>query len=1004
MYAQTDTFAPYIINTQLMKKFLTFLTGMALLFAMSVRVSAQNGYEVKGVISDAFGPAVGVSVLERGTTNGTATGVDGDFVLRVSGPKAIIEISSIGYQTLTYVASELPSQLTLQEDSEMLDETVVVGYGTLSKKEISSAVVSVRAEDFNKAPSGDAMQLLVGKVAGLNIDVNANGNGSSYQIRGATSINGSNTPLVVIDGIIGGDLADVATQDIESISVLKDGASAAIYGTRGANGVILVTTRRGAGTAGRVRVTYDSYIALQALHAMPDVYNLDEWLDMNQKYNLGKTDFGNREDRAYWNALRNDKPNYDHNQHITLAGSTAKSNYSLSLNYTDRNQLYKNNSNQSYSARFSMNQKMLNDFVETSTVANIRANVSNGNGGSLTGAWFMNPTVPVYDDNNPTGYYWPTNSTGATNSVENNQVPTNQSHSTSITFQQDVKLNLIKSDKHLLTTNANVSYRYNSNFGHSYTPSTMQTAQMWNNWAGKADLNSGNSLNRSFEWLVNYNFASSDHTIKAVAGYSYNDSTSESMSMTNYDFQYDQFLWYNIGSGTYLKSGQASMSSSKSFNKIAGVFGRATYSWKNLLTATASLRYEGSSKFGRNKKFGYFPAVSAAWTISNMPFMENTKSWLDELRVRASYGVTGRNAGSDYASLSTYASKGSNYYMDGEWVPGYGINRNANPNLGWETAVVYNYGIDFEVLKRRLTGSIEYFDRRSEDLLYTYTAPQPPYVYSTIQLNLGSTQNRGVEIALNWRDNINRDWKYSVGGTYSYSDAFLRSIGNDIYDASYIDLYSTGGLGSSDYFFRLYEGTRLGTIRGFKYAGYNEDGQLLHETVDGEKGTKVNVRDDDKVAIGNTLPKHSFSLYFTINYKNWDLTVNGRGLAGMDIWNEQLRSYGYPGVTSDNFLKSAYEKYPHLTADNNYLNSFFLEKGDWFKIEKVSVGRNFRFKQNKFNFERLYIYLAATNLLTLTGFSGVDPSTVTSIGLTPGIAGSSVLYTTKITLGVNAQF
>lgn len=989
-----------------MKKFLTFLTGMALFFAMSVRVSAQNGYEVKGVISDAFGPAVGVSVLERGTTNGTATGVDGDFVLRVSGPRAIVEISSIGYLTLTYVASEVPAKLTLQEDSEMLDETVVVGYGSLDKKEISSSVVSVRAEDFNKAPSGDAMQLLLGKVAGLNIDVNANGNGSSYQIRGATSITGSNSPLVVIDGIIGGDLEDVATQDIESISVLKDGASAAIYGTRGANGVILVTTRRGAGTAGRVRVTYDSYIALQALHALPDVYNLDEWLELNEKYNLGKADYGNRVDKAYWNALRNDKPNYDHNQHISLAGSTSKSNYSLSLTYTDRNELYKGRTSQSYSARFSMNQKMLNDFVETSTVANIRANVQNGNTASLTGTIFMNPTLPVYDDSTPTGYYWPTTSQSSTNAVENSMLPTNKSHSTSITFQQDVKLNLIKNEKHLLTTNANASFRYFSNYGHEYRPSVMQSQQMWSSYYGTASLNSRNFLNKTFEWLVNYNFASADHTVKAVAGYSYNDSTSESMSMTNRGFQYDDFLWYDIGSGSWLTTDglTAEMSSNKTYNKVAGVFGRATYSWKNLLTATASLRYEGSSKFGKNKKFGYFPALSAAWTISNMPFMKNTKSWLNELRVRASYGVTGRNAGEDYASLATYSVKDRYSYMDGEWVPGYGLSKNANPNLGWETAVVYDYGIDFEMLNRRLTGSIEYFDRRSEDLLYTYTAPQPPYVYDRIQLNLGSTQNRGVELVLNWRDNINRDWKYSIGGTYSYSDAFLRSIGNDIFDASYIDLYSSGGLGSSEYYFRLEEGTRIGTIRGFKYAGSNEEGQILHYKADGSTASKTGQLDDDKVNIGNTLPKHSFSLYFTINYKNWDLTVNGRGLAGMDIWNGQLQSYGYPGVTSDNVLKSAYEKYPHLTADNGYINSFFLEKGDWFKIEKVSVGRNFRFKQNKFNFERLYVYLAATNLLTLTGFSGVDPSTVTSIGLTPGMAGSTVLYTTKVTLGVTAQF
>ena len=981
-----------------------FLTGI-LFFLLSVIPNftfAQSGYEVKGFVYDQVGPVVGATILEKGTTTGASTGLDGDYVLRVSGPTATIEISCIGYKTLTFAANAVPSTVTLTEDSEMLEETVVVGYGSLSKKEISSSVVSVRAEDFNKAASGDPMQLLVGKVAGLNIDMSADGNSTSFQIRGATSINGGNSPLIVIDGVAGASLSDISTQDIESISVLKDGASAAIYGTRGANGVVLVTTRKGSGEAGKLRVTYDSYYAIQALHELPDVYNLNEWLELNKT--RGKADYGGRIENAYWNALRNDKPTYDLNQYISFAGSTSKSNYNVSFNYTDRNQLYKNNETQTYNLRFLLTQKMLADVIETTTIGSIRAYVNNGNGGSLAGTIFMNPTQPVYDATTPTGYYWPTSSTGATNSVENNQVPTNQNHSTTINVQQDVKATLIKTDEHLLTINANAAFGYYSTYGHSYTPSTMQTCQMWNSYAGSASLDSSNNLTSNFEAMINYNLATDKHSVKAVAGYSYRQYVGESMNMTNRNFQYDQFLWYNIGTGTYLDEGLASMGSGKSFNKLAGVFGRVTYSWNDLLTVTGSARYEGSSKFGKDKKYGFFPSVSAAWTISNMGFMESTRGWLNDLRVRASYGVTGRNAGSDYASLSTYSSKGSNYYMDGEWVPGYGISRNPNPNLGWETAVVYNYGIDFEVLDRKLTGSIEYFDRRSENLLYTYTAPQPPYVFSSIQLNLGSTQNTGVELALNYNQRLNKDWTINVGGTYSYSTAILKSIGNDVYSANFVDLYGTGGLGSSDYFFRLYEGTQIGSLRGFKYAGYTEDGQLLHETADGGTATKTGVQDSDKVVIGNTLPEHAFSLNVTAKYKNWDLTINGRGLAGHQIWNSQLQNYGYPGVAAENLLKSAYEKYSHLTADNNYLNSFFLEDGDWFKIEKVSVGRNFNFKNNKAGLENIYIYLAATNLHTFTKFTGVDPSTVSSVGLTPGIAGSTALYTTKVTLGVSAKF
>lgn len=540
-----------------------FLASILLSCGLSVPLFAQSGYEVKGVVVDSEGPVIGATVMESGTQNGTSTHLDGDYVLQVSSADAIIEFSCIGYKTVSMPARSVPSTVTLEFDSEMIEETVVVGYGSLSKKEISSSIVSVSSEDFNKAPAGDPMQLLVGKVAGLNIDVAADGGSSSFQIRGATSINGGNSPLVVIDGVAGGSLDNISTEDIESISILKDGASAAIYGTRGANGVILVTTRKGAGTPGKVSVTYDSYYAVQLLHELPDVYSLDEWLEINEKYNRGKADYGGREDKAYWNALRNDKPTYDLNQYISLAGSTEKSTYNLSLRYSDRNQLYKNNTRQTYSVRFRMNQLLLGDFVELTTLANVNARVNNGNGGNLGGTIFMNPTQPVYDDSTPTGYYWPTHTTGATNAVENNQVPVNKSHSMNLTFQEDIKLNLLRTPSSMLTTNANIAVDYSSSYSHSYTPSTMQTCQMWNDYAGSASLSSNNSLGLNFEWMINYSLDLDKHLLKAVAGYSYRQDEGENMSMTNRDFQYDQFLWYDIGAGSFLKDGRASMGSGK---------------------------------------------------------------------------------------------------------------------------------------------------------------------------------------------------------------------------------------------------------------------------------------------------------------------------------------------------------------------------------------------------------------------------------------------------------
>jgi hypothetical protein len=336
-------------------------------------------------------------------------------------------------------------------------------------------------------------------------------------------------------------------------------------------------------------------------------------------------------------------------------------------------------------------------------------------------------------------------------------------------------------------------------------------------------------------------------------------------------------------------------------------------------------------------------------------------------------------------------------------VSGYGITRNANSNLRWETAEVFDIGFDFELFKK-ISGSIEYFDRRSNNLLYTYTAPQPPYIYSSLQLNLGSTKNIGMELSLQYKAIQKKDFRLAVDGTYSYGMSWLTSIGNSVFKASYIDLYSRGGLGNADYYFRLENGTRIGEMYGYKHAGVDENGELLVYNKDGNKVTKTNAAAADKVYIGNTMPKHVFSLNVNLSYKQWDLAINGRGAAGMMIWNNQLMSYGLKGVASENVLKTAYTKYGHINSDGSMVTSFFLQKGDWFKIERITLGYNFNFKQNKAGITKLYVYAAATNLFTFTGFDGVDPSTVTSIGLTPGISGSTNLYTTKATLGLRFNF
>jgi TonB-linked SusC/RagA family outer membrane protein len=957
---------------------------------------SQQAFSISGRVTDRSGaPLPGVTVTVKGSTNGTLTDAEGKYTIPNISSGTVLVFSFVGLKTQEItVSGQTNIDLELSEDSVALQEVVIVGYGSMTKKEISSSIVSVKKENFQKGAVSDPMELLVGKVAGLNIDNSSASphSSSSFQIRGATSITGGNSPLIVIDGIAGGNMGTLAVQDIESIVVLKDAASAAIYGTRGANGVILITTKMGSeGGKGSFDVDYNSYFSANIMHKLPESLGYEEFVERARGIDYGYHD-------NWLGALKRDF-SYDNNQYLSISGATDKSRYSISFNYINKTALDKANENTRYGVRISHSQKTLNDLLELGTIINLRATDALTGSNGITGTVFMNPTQPIWNEDGT--YYHPTTSTNATNPVEEANIVTNGNNTVFATGTIEAKLKLINTGNHILTTSANNTIDFNTDKSHYYYPSTGATSA-WNGYAGHAALGNTRAWTNQFEWTTNYTYNNGDHLLRGVAGYSFTENFSESMSMDNYDFAYDQFLYNDIGAGTYLAAGKADMESDKNSSRLVGVFGRVNYSWKELLTATASLRYEGSSRFGMNKKWGYFPAVSASWEIANMPFMANLRDKISSLKLRASYGVTGRQAGSNYASLQTYNSKNTYYYMDGAWVAAYGPSKNANPNLAWELGISSDIGIDFDIFKR-FRGSIEYFDRRSEDLLSSYSAPQPPFIFNSILVNLGSTKNTGMELSLDGDIVRMNNLFWGMNVTYSYGTTILTKLSNDVYQASYIDLLSRGGLGTSEYYFRIVEGGKIGEIYGYKHAGVDENGELLVWSKEGEAIPKTAADNSDKQYIGNTAPKHFFSWTNTLKYKNWDLSIFSRGAAGMKMWNGQLMNNGLKGSAAQNVLRTAYTKYDYITSDGSILSSFFLENGAWFKIEKISIGYNIPFK-NKNLVKSMYWYLSADNLHTFTGFTGVDPSTATSIGLTPGITGSTALITTQVTLGTNIKF
>ena len=972
------------------------LSAMTLLLVVAGTVFAQGGYLVKGVVVDAQGPVIGATVLQQNTTNGTTTGLDGDYVLRVPDADALVEISCIGYATQVFKASEVPAQVILLEDTEFLDEVVVIGYGTLSKKEVSASIVQVDSKDFFRGTTNNPMTMLTGKVAGLNVVTSQGSNpnsGSDYQIRGATSLQAGNGPLVVIDGVPGGDIRSLAPQDIESMTVLKDAASASIYGTAGANGVILVTTKKGSkDEAGTAHVTYDGAFNVNFVKDPIAVLTPDEWVRSRRG-----TDYGARTD--WYNALLRDF-SYGHSHYIGVDGSTAKGSYNASVSYKNSLGVDLVDAREEFGARAAVEQRLLKDFLQLNISLNARrVNEEYGNDGSFGTALTINPTFPIYNEDG--SYYQPTAPTGATNPVEAMLNKTANGQRLYTTGAVSLKANFIKTDVHNFSSTVTYSLDYNDYKSNNYTPIESHD-KYWNGYEGTASLSYSKNWRNQLEWLFNYSFHNGNHHLNAVAGYSYQDHNSESMNMTNRGFTYDSLLWNDIGAGTARTENpaQTSMGSGKSLSKVIALLGRVNYNWNNTIFASLSLRHEGATNFGVNNKWGNFPAASIAWEMANMEFMQGAR-WINSLKPRVSYGVTGRRGGSN-VSRPTYGSHGQ-YFMDGEWVKGYRPATNANPDLRWEKLVAVNAGIDFVFFDNRLRGSLDLYDRRSPDLLYNYTAPQPPFIHSSILVNVGETQNLGAELALDG-DIIkkkNFTWTSGINASVGYSK--IRTLSNQIYGASYIDMLGTGGLGQTSYYYRYTEGSRLGTLYGYEAAGVNEYGDMMVYDNDGNVITAASANAAFKRYIGNTIPKLFLSWNNTFRYKNWDLNVFMNGAFGHMIYNNR-RAGNLQSSGNANVFRTAYTRDKDVREYGGVVTSYFLEHGDFMKLQNVSLGYTLAPKNTDI-IRSLRIFLTATDLYTFTGYTGTDPALLSTNGLTPGVDnGVGYPETRVVTLGATVTF
>ena len=972
---------------------------------MAVNVTQQTK-QVTGVVYDEAGePVIGANVVVKGTTNGNITDFDGKFVIENVPENAILQVSYIGYTTQEIpVAGKTELKITLKEDSEQLEEVVVVGYGTQKKGEITSSVTSVKADDFNKIPVVNPMSLVEGRVAGLTISKGGNDpNGEmNIQLRGATSLKGNNTPLIIIDGVPGdkNTMNAIAPEDIEAIDVLKDGSAAAIYGTRGNNGVIIITTKRP--EIGRSQVTYSGYIMNESVAKRPEMLSRDEYLAYGKASGSSIiTDYG--DDTDPYDMMLN-KGNISHVHNLTATGGTAGMNYRASIGYRNNESIVKYTDRETINMALNINHRMLNDKLLLSfnlsnsfTKSNITPGYSDAadnptdtpsyDHDEFYSALMRNPTMPIY---NADGSFW------QTYSGYEDYNPIARIEQRSIRKENKNLLGNFKATYEILPglkTSAFVALE-KRDVSRDYYISRQDYSSIKDGTNGTADKRYEKWQNRTLEWTADYVKSFNDvHNLTAMIGYSYQDFEYEMMFMRNNS----GFL---VEAGAYLKDGRAEMKSKKTKNTLIAFFGRVNYNYDGKYLLSGSIRREGSSKFGADNKWAWFPSISAGWMVTQEEFMEDVE-FLDMLKFRVGFGITGSLPNDPYMSLIKYGTGAGNWNaLTGSWITAtYGPGNNPNPDLKWEKSESLNVGFDYAFWGGRVNGTLDWYQRTTRDLIYDYTAQQPAAIHDQIVTNVGTMKNTGVELSVSVDAVKTKDFTYTPSLTFSWEKNELTSLSNDIYKASYADLHEMPSPGNVGPTVRLQEGHPVGSFYGYVCDGIDENGMWKMRDLDGKEGLSA----DDRTFIGCGLPKFKASLQNTFTYKNFDFSFLLRGMFDYDILNEGKFFFGttkYLDQSGSNVYKDALN---HPLKDENMFSNYYLEDGSFLKIDNVTLGYTFNFKNNKY-IKNLRLYGTVTNLATITGYSGLTPD-INVTGLEAGCdSRSSYPDTRTYSFGVNVTF
>lgn len=974
----------------------------ASLLLCSTAAMAQS--QKSGVIKDANGePLIGVTVLEQGTSNGTVTDVNGRYTLKTTKPNAKLKVSYIGYESQVITPGQ---SVTLSANDATLNEVVVVGYGTMRRKDVTSSITTVNAKDLDKGVYTDPAQMLQGKVAGLVISSTGDPNGSSsITLRGSSSLREGEAmqPYYVIDGIPGMDISMVAPDDIESIDVLRDATATAIYGSKAANGVIIITTKKGA--EGKTNVSYNGYVAFD---------NALKTLDMASAAEL----------RASGEVVEDEGANTDwqdevlrtgvsHNHNLSISGGNKQTKYIASLNYIDHDGVIRGTEMNRVNGRALITTKVLKDRLTLSAGINAMRGVHKGvpvgqRGESVLDAMnYYSPTNPVRNEDGS----WFKSDIGSQNYNPLSMIneDSNEFEWRRMQYIGKASLNIIDG----LVLNANYSYN-NKQKVYSYYNSSLSQLP-YGGTKGKAHRDTRMGHDQTFETYLNYDLTLAKvHKLSLMAGYSWEERVNnDGFGVSVYNFYNDQLGFKNLAYGNFINGMSDVDSGVEEIVRNISFYGRANYSYDGKYLLQATVRRDGSSVFGANNRWGTFPSVSAAWNIAEESFMKD--GIFDQLKLRAGYGVSGNALG--FGAYSAYTlfglNSGSSFTYNGVTYSKIEATQNGNKDLKWETTKMFNVGVDFAFLDSRLSGSIEFYSKKTSDLIWSYDVSTNIYPVGTMNANVGDITNTGIELTINAVPVKTKDFTWQTTVNLAHNKNKVDKLSNKKFSVDYKDWGdpNIGGISSNGEVERIKEGESLGTFWTYEWAGYNDHGQstyYVHDATTGERTGEVTTTPEkkDKTKVGCALPKVTYGWNNTLTYKKWALTAFFQGNIGNKIMNATRAHYSNKALLSagKNVLADAL-KDKYFTSDNTYYypSDRYLENGSFFRLSTLSLA--YTFDNLDGWLKSVQVYGTAKNVFTITGYKGLDPD-INLGGLEPGLDKRETFYphTRSFILGVKVNF